>query len=56
MELRSIEYLLGKHKQDVSYHTCAIITGGIYNHYPIFDVHFFVFKEFFSENSVFMYG
>ena len=29
---------------------------GLYIYYPIFDVHFFVFKEFFSEKSVLMYG
>jgi hypothetical protein len=38
------------------YRTCAIITRGLYIFYPIFEVHFFVFKEVFSENSAFMYG
>ena len=33
----------------------AIITRGLYNFYPIFEVHFFVFKEVFSENSVLVY-
>ena len=38
------------------YHTCAIITRGLYISYPIFEVHFLVFKEVFSENSVFILG
>ena len=38
------------------YHTCAIISRGLYIFYPIFKDHFFVFKEVFSENSVLMYG
>ena len=38
------------------YHQCAIITRGLYIFYPIFEVHFFVFKDFFLENSVLMYG
>ena len=38
------------------YHMRAIITRGLYIYYPIFQVHFFVFKEVFSENSVLLYG
>jgi hypothetical protein len=34
----------------------AIISRGLYIFYPISKDHFFVFKEFFSENSVLMYG
>ena len=30
------------------YRTRAIIIRGLYIFYPIFEVHFFVFKEFFS--------
>ena len=37
-----------------SYHTCAIITCGLYVFYPIFEVNFFVFKDSFLENSVLM--
>jgi hypothetical protein len=33
-----------------------IFTVGLYIYYPIFDVHFFVFKEFFSKKIVLMYG
>ena len=33
----------------------AIITHGLYIFYPIFEVHFFVFKEIFSENFAIMY-
>ena len=35
-----------------SYRTGAIITRGLYISYPIFEVHFFIFKEVFGENSV----
>jgi hypothetical protein len=38
------------------YRTRAILTRGLYISYPIFEDHFFVFKEVFSENSVLMYG
>ena len=38
------------------YRMRAIITRGLYIYYPIFEVHFYVFKEFFSEYSVLMYG
>ena len=38
------------------YRTRAIISRGLYIYYPIFEDHFFVFKEVFSENSVLMYG
>ena len=34
----------------------AIITRGMYIFYSLFEDYFFVFKEFFSENSVLMYG
>ena len=34
----------------------AIISHGLYIFYPISKDHFFVFKEFFSENDVLMYG
>ena len=37
------------------YRMRAIITCGLYIFYPIFEVHYFVFKEVFSENSVLMY-
>ena len=37
------------------YRTPAIITCGFYISYPIFEVHSFVFKEFFSENYVITY-
>ena len=40
----------------LSYHTGAIITRNLYIFYPIFEDHFFVFKEVFSENYVLMYG
>ena len=39
-----------------TYRTRAIISRGLYIFYPIFEDHFFVFREVFSENSVFMYG
>ena len=38
------------------YRTRAIISRGLYIFYPIFNDHFFVFKEVFSENYVLMYG
>ena len=38
------------------YRTRAIITRGLYIFYPLFEDHFFVFKEVFSENFVLMYG
>ena len=38
------------------YRTRAIITRGLYICYPIFEVHFFAFKEVFSENSGLVYG
>ena len=38
------------------YRMRAIISRGLYIFYPIFNDHFFVFKEVFSENSVLMYG
>ena len=34
----------------------AIITRGLDIYYTIFEDHFFVFKQFFLENSVIMYG
>jgi hypothetical protein len=34
------------------YRTRAIITRGLYIHYPIFELHFFVSMTFFSENSI----
>ena len=43
-------------KMKSKYRTRAIITRGLYIFYPIFEDHFFVFKEVFSENSVLMYG
>ena len=43
-------------KYIVIYRTRAIISRGLYLFCPIFHVHFFVFKEVFSENSVLMYG
>ena len=38
------------------YRTRAIITRGLYTFYPLFEDHFFVFKEGFFENSILMYG
>jgi hypothetical protein len=38
------------------YRTRAIISRGLYIFYPIFKDHFVVFKEFFKENYVLMYG
>ena len=38
------------------YRTHAIISHGLYIFYPISKDHFFVFQQFFSENSVIMYG
>ena len=37
------------------YRTRAIITRGLYIFNPIFEDHFFVFKESFPENSGLMY-
>ena len=34
----------------------AIITCGLYIFYPLFEDHFFVFKEVFSENFVLVLG
>ena len=55
--IESIEY---RHKKnewvESNYRTRAIITRGLYIFYPLFEDHFFVFKEGFSENSVLMYG
>ena len=36
--------------------TRAIITRSLYIFYPIFEDHFFVFKDIFSENSGLIYG
>ena len=41
---------------DCIYRTRAIITHGLYIFYPIYEVHSFVIKDFFSENSVLIYG
>ena len=49
-------YILSKLRNNLTYHTGAIISCGLYIFFPIFKDHFFVFKEFFSENSVLMYG
>ena len=38
------------------YRTRAIITRGLYTFYPLFEGQKRFFKEFFSENSAFMYG
>ena len=38
-----------------AYHTRAIITRGLYVYYPLFQVHFLVYKEIFLKNSVLMY-
>ena len=43
-------------KEKYIYRTRAIRSPGLYIFYPISKVHFFVFKEVFSENSVLMYG
>ena len=43
-------------KRPINYHKRAIITSALHMFYPIFEVHFFVFKEVFSENSVLMNG
>ena len=34
----------------------AIISRSLFTFYPILEEHFFVFKEFFSENFVFICG
>ena len=34
----------------------AIISHGLYIFYPLFEDHFFVFKEVFSENFVLVFG
>ena len=39
-----------------NYRVSVIISRGLYTFYPILEDHFFVFKEVFSENSVFFYG
>ena len=39
-----------------AYRTHAIVTRGLYIHFPIFKVHFFVLRRFFSENYVVIYG
>ena len=39
-----------------AYRAIAIVSQCLYTFYPILEDHFFVFKEIFSENSVFMYG
>ena len=39
-----------------NYSARAIIIRDLYIYHPIFEVHFFVFKENFSENSVLMNG
>ena len=43
-------------RTDLEYCTRDIITHGFDIFYPIFKVHSFVFKEFFSENSILMQG
>ena len=40
----------------IVYRKRANITHGLYIFYPIFEDHFFVFKEVFSENYVLIYG
>ena len=47
---------MGVSRLENMYRTRAIITRDLYIFYPIFEVHFFVFKEVFSENFVLMYG
>ena len=44
--------LIDKYK----YRMRTIITRDLYIFYPIFEDHFFVFKEVSSENSVLKYG
>ena len=39
-----------------TYRTHAIISCSLYIYYSIFDIHYFVFKEGFSESYVIMYG
>ena len=48
--------LVRKLKTQTVYCASAIISRGLYTFYPILEDHFFVFKEGFSENYVFMYG
>ena len=48
--------LRSHHLERLEYRTRAIISRGFYIFYPIFKDHFFVFKEFFSENVFLMYG
>ena len=47
-------------KKNLKYHqryrTRSIITRGLYTFYPLFEGQKRFFKEFFSENSAFMYG
>ena len=38
------------------YSARAIITRGLYIFHPIFEDHFFVFKEVFSQDSALKYG
>ena len=44
------------HFSKATYRTRAIITRGLNIFYPLFEDHFFVFKEIFSENFVLVYG
>ena len=44
--------IINEERTKVSYRTRAIITRGLYSFYTNFVVHFFVFKEVFSENFV----
>ena len=47
---------LQKYYEIYKYHTQAIITHGLYILNPLFEVQKRFFKEFFSENSAFVYG
>ena len=49
-------YAVGSNSLETTYHTRAIISPSLYIFYTIFEDHFFVFKEDFSENSVLVYG
>ena len=49
-------YAVGSNSLETTYHTRAIISPSLYIFYTIFEDHFFVFKEDFSENFLLVYG
>ena len=48
-------YAVGSNSLETTYHTRAIISPSLYIFYTIFEDHFFVFKEDFSENYLLVY-